>query len=568
MVNIIHVRWGLSSRQVDIEGWTIGEIESAGEEKKRILVDPSGKKWIDYIGKDGKHDLQKIIEKKERKEDTFKEEKLDEPAPEKLLYDYITGLNIEFCIDQFSNSCVLYNNKYYLLNSVEFRAEISKSFFLEKQKLFGESTWNKFIHIVSTDCLSNEIYFPIRCHTDDNHIYYDTGISVWKFGCDQNQGYTIESDLPIKFRRYKHQQKADIIPTEERTKDLIKEITDIFNIDDFRPEIIPLLFCSNHPNPIYLFTGEPGSAKSTFSSFLKKLVDPDHADKPTFPEPKKVSEFGMHRQHFYLIEYDNVRSFSHEQSDELCKMVTGGATISRKLYTDGELFIMKGLPRIIINGLRPEPSQFNDLLDRSLLFDMRRIKERMTEKIIWSKLNAIIPRLRFACLRDMSNALTLAYEQEFPNLPRMSDYCLLGESLNVLWGGELGSFVNWFNKKMNISHASGMDDPLMVVLVSYLEDHREDLKKGISCSISEWRFKLVEYAEQKVIEHTNLGVEYEGRTFARKDLALAVQEKDFPKNAIWLGRRLRDVSPLLSTLGYSVSVRRGGRENTVEISKN
>lgn len=564
---IIHQRWGTTSRPLDITGWEIMEWQENGNQPKRMLIDPGGNKYLDYLGKDGKHDIIKYVKSAEYKEQE-KESKLQEKeeSPEKILYDFVQELGIEFCCDQFANNACIYKNEYYDINSREIKAEIASKYFETKDSVFSDTVWAKFINVVSNKCVLNQKYFPLRCHTEGDRIYYDTGFSVWVFEKDTAVGYTKEAS-PIIFRRYNHQLKADIQPTDKSSKELIEEIISVFNIPDFRPEVIPPLFCSNHPNPIYLFSGDPGAAKSTFSLFIKKLVDPDQVDKLSMPGDKSISEFGMHRQHFYLLLYDNVRSFSQLQSDELCRMVTGGTSISRRLYTNGELFISKGLPRIVVNGLRPEPSSFNDLLDRTLLSDMMRITKSIPEKLVWDKIDTLLPYLRYACLRDMSNALILAYDQEFPKLPRMSEYCLIAESLNCLWGGDLGTFVNWFNKKMDVAHASGMDDPLAVVLLAYLEANSLEVKGGLTLTTSDWRVKLIEWADEREVRRDSYGNEYKSNDYMRPGYHLSVNEKDFPRNAVWLGRRFRDLAPLLHTLGYSIKVVRSSKENFVEIKK-
>lgn len=559
----IQRRWGTTSRPLNIAGWELGEWDQKGDQPKRIITDPGGNKWYDYLGSDGLHDLIKYIKSPEFKQEqqNIKEEER-EVSPEKVLYDFVIELGITFCSDQFANNCCIYKNKYYVLDSREIKAEIASLYFEMKESVFSDATWNKFISIISNKCIVNPKTFPIRCHTDGQNIYYDTGFSVWRFSQDTEIGFTVES-APVTFRRYNHQVKADIQPTDKTAKELIEEVAKIFNIEDFRPETIPILFCTTHPNPIYLLGGDAGAAKSTFSMFLKMLVDPNNADKLELPDPNDMENFGLHRQNFYIIVYDNVKAIYQKQSDELCRMVTGGTTLARKLYTNGELYITKGMPRIVLNGLRPEPSSFNDLLDRTLMFDMRRVKSR-PESVVWAELNSIIPQLRYACLRDLSKAVVLAYDQEFPKLPRMSEHCLLGESLNVLWGGELGSYVDWFNRRMDIAHASGMDDPLTVVLTEYLLQNKAYLDTGLSYTTSEWRFKLVEWAAEKEVILDGIK-EYRTNKPLRPSMQMCIEEKEFPKNATWLGRRFRDLTPLMELLGYSIKVIRSSKENFVEI---
>lgn len=551
----IHVRWGLTSRQINITGWYKGEwIDCVNKEKKRVLENPGHTKYWDFLGLDGKHTLEKYFEK----EESEKESKEDKESVEKTLYNFIGTLGMEFCSDQFANNCVVYKKKYYELNSREIKAIVSSLYFKDFNCVFSNQAWEKVTNVLSNDCILNQKYFPIRCFTEGEIVYYDSGDTVWKFYGGEVTKYNVDTDdCPVIFRRYQHQLPASLEKTDKTAKELLEQATKLFNIQDFKPETIPPFFCSEHPNPMFLVTGDPGAAKSTFTLFLKMLVDPDQVDKLSMPDKKNLVEFGLHRQRFYLLLYDNIRSFYQEQSDELCRMITGGTSITRKLYTNGELYVTKGLPRIIGNGLRPEPSSFNDLLDRTLLFDMNRIQHSKPEKVVWKILNELIPKIRYACLRDASKALTLAYEQEFPKMPRMSEFCLISESLNVLWGGELGSFVNWFNNKMDIAHASGMDDPVTVVLLKYLEFHSDSAKAGISRTSTDWKYTLEKWALEKDPSYN----------FINEEAAMCIQEKDYPKNAVWLGRRFRDLAPLLSSLGYEVTVIRTSKENKVLFKK-
>lgn len=562
---ILHVRWGTTSRQVNITDWKIGEWKPTPDgDQKRIIENPGHQKYWDYQGADTKHTLIKYVEEKEETEKKIVETEENTP-PERILYDFIKELDVQFHTDQFANDCVIYNNKYYELNGREIKAIVAALFYEEKGCVFNDQAWGKIINVLSNQCTLNPKYFPLRCYTKENEVYYDSGDTVWKFVAGTPTPYKKGSECPVIFRSYSHQMPAPIKETSRTSKEIIEEVASLFNIQDFRPETIPPLFCSEHPHPMSLVTGDPGAAKSTFTLFLKMLVDPDQVDKLSMPDRKNVSDFGLHRQRFYLLLYDNIRSFYQEQSDELCRMITGGTSITRKLYTNGELYVMKGLPRIIGNGLRPEPSSFNDLLDRTLLFDMNRIANSKPEKIIWCKLNQLLPELRYACLRDMSNALVLAYEQEFPKMPRMSEFCLLGESLNCLWGGELGSFVDWFNKKMDIAHASGMDDSFIVVLLAYLDAHKGLLQEGLGYSSSEWRFRLEEWGREPVMASNEWGKEYKTKDFVRPNIYMYLEEKEFPKNSTWIGRRFRDISPLLSNLGYTIDVNRTSKESKILI---
>ena len=477
-----------------------------------------------------------------------------EESPEKKLYNYIKEMNMTFCIDQFSNDVAIYKNNYYPIKENEFKSIIAEIYFEEKDCLFNDTTWKKVLTILSAKCSHKTTFFPLRCHTIGRKIYYDDGIVVWEFYNGQYSIYDRSSEeCPVIFRRYKHQLRAELNPNDLSTKAILEDITSFFNIHDFRVETILPMFSSEQPEPMKLFTGEPGSAKSTFSLFIKRLVDPNEVEKISLPDKNHLSDFNLHRQNFYVILYDNIREFTKEHSDQLCMMITGGTGVSRSLFTNGELYISKGLPRIICNGLRPEPTHFNDLLDRTLLIVMERVDSR-PEKEVWDRINFVLPELRFCCLRDISKAIYLDVE-EAKNLPRMSEHCLLGQNITKVWKEE-NSFIEWFKYRMQVSHATGMDDPLMIILNSYLETNTLLLKgEGIKMTGSEWRLRLIDYARQYE----------EGIGYLYKDLFVLSQEKEFPANANWMGRRFRDLSPLLKIKGYSVEVVRTASDRSIRV---
>lgn len=578
-LTIIHVKRtnGPSTTSVpaNITGWKIGEYGEPDAQgiRKRIIENENGTKYRDYLDPaDGKHQLEQITIKtapeKENKKPKLPVELKQKESPELKLYNYVKNLGIEFCLDQFANEVAVYKNKYYTINGREFKSLLAEIYFEEKAEVFNEGTWKKVLSVLNAKATHQVKFFPLRCHTEEQKVYYDDGLLVWEF---ENGEYKVHdknsTECPIIFRRYNHQLHANVRPNEKKTEELLKQITSLFNIADFKEESIVPLFSSSNPVPMMLFTGDPGAAKSTFSTFIKRLVDPDQVEKVPMPDKQNLSEFNLHRQHFYVILYDNIREIYKEQSDHLCIMITGGTNIKRALYTNDDINIGKGLPRILGNGLRPEPSNFNDLLDRTLIIDMKRIDKSRPEKEIWKKINSIMEELRFCCLRDVSKAVYTETETA-ELLPRMSEYCLVAENVNRVWMQPIDAFIKWFKYRMDVSHATGMDDPTMIVLEGYLEaQHWKGYPEGIKMTGSEWRLALINWAEEKL----NLGVDPYGAKkegqYVRKEMAMLVKEKEFPQNANWMGRRFRDLSPLLKVKGYDINLIRTSSDRSICISK-
>jgi hypothetical protein len=486
----------------------------------------------------------------------------NEPTGLQLLEETAQQLKAEFWQDQFGATVVIIGRRVYDVNDSTYKALLAETFYSRHGDVFSETTFNKHISLgVSKAVRKNPRIFPRRIHRIGNTIYYDTKEGVWEFKAGEYYVYTADDpEVPVIFRRYSDSLDAPIERTEETPKELIEKITNQYNHNGLHWTFIASFFEPTHSHPIGLFNGDPGAAKSTIACMIKSLVDPSIADKITIPE--NVAEFDTYREKFYVCNYDNVRKIEAEQADELCRQVTGSASVKRKLYTDSGLYLSTGKPRILLNGVKPEPSAFNDLLDRFYPVFMRKLEKNRNEEEVNKEILFALPKIRFACLKQISLALLKPIE-EFEDLPRMAEFSMLCEQLNILTGGTKGEFIKHYREKISVSHAAGLDDAFASVLIEYIDAHKNS---EMRYSALEWYQKIKEWAEQTIQEDQGNG-NYARTVFIRPEIEMIVKDKDFLKNPVAIGRRFRELNNLLEAQGYNINYYRTNQKNIIEVKK-
>jgi hypothetical protein len=104
------------------------------------------------------------------------------------------------------------------------------------------------------------------------------------------------------------------------------------------------------PYPVLVLAGEQGSAKSTLSSILRSLLDPNTA--PLRALPREDRDLFIAANNGYVLAFDNVSGLPAWISDTLCRLATGGGFAVRQLYTDQDEILFDAQRPIILNGCR------------------------------------------------------------------------------------------------------------------------------------------------------------------------------------------------------------------------
>ena len=305
-----------------------------------------------------------------------------------------------------------------------------------------------------------------------------------------------------------------------------------------------LVMCLNPqgPYPVIYPTGEQGSAKSTLSRLISSLVDPRTA--PLLMGNPSTRALAVLASSVWLVGFDNVSKVSPALSDALCQLATGGGYRTRKLYTDGESFVLDLKRPVLLNAIgrvieRP------DLLDRVALIELAPIppEQRRTEADLEAAWKKARPRIFGALLDGVAVALARAGDVELEGFPRMADLARWGEAAGSAFGWLPGAFTAALEgSRQELLEGSADAHPEIAALLKFME------KKP------EWTGSASELLEAL-------------RGVANESV---VTSRVWPKQPATLSNRLIEHAPLLRTYGLEVTRGReagGKRERFLRITE-
>jgi hypothetical protein len=253
-------------------------------------------------------------------------------------------------------------------------------------------------------------------------------------------------------------------------------------------------FIPNTPRPIAYIYGSQGSAKSTLSHFTRMLLDP--AKNAVTSMPKKYEEMVQQLAHNPFIFYDNISYISEEESDLLCKAVTGSGFSKRQLYTDEEDVVFEVFTCVGINSINNVATR-PDLLERCLLFQLERPSEKDRKEESEQKVKFAVrrPHILGAIFTVLSKALALHGDIKLEKYPRMADFARWGAAITKARGASIEEFMRAVNADTeNKSGSVFASYPIAVLLDKFMEREKEwvgkigelkDALKGMVCNRSD-----------------------------------------------------------------------------------
>jgi hypothetical protein len=157
------------------------------------------------------------------------------------------------------------------------------------------------------------------------------------------------------------------------------------------------------PYPVLVLSGEQCSAKSSFSSILRALLDPNTA--PLRALPREDRDLFIAATNAHVLAFDNVSGLPAWMSDTLCRLATGGGFAVRQLYTDQDEVLFEACRPVILNGIEEFVTR-PDLADRALILTLDPIPEerRRPEAELWRRLTPRAHASLALCLTLSSKA--------------------------------------------------------------------------------------------------------------------------------------------------------------------
>lgn len=410
-----------------------------------------------------------------------------------------------------------------------FKLFLQKIYRDNEHKIINKENLTQAINILSSKALfdnKKEISLNTRIARDETEhaIWYDLTNSDWQTVKITENGWTIENNPPILFKRFNH-QKPQLLPCESGD---IRRILKYVNVQDYQTLFLTWIVCSFIPeiqHPMIILHGEKGAAKTTASKFLKNLIDPSGLD--TLMLSKKVDDLIINLEKHWFLPFDNISSISTEISDILCQAITGSGIQKRKLYTDAEDYICIFQRCMLMNGINNMATR-PDLLDRSILIELTRISEsdRKEFAVMMKDFMDDLPSILGGVFNLLSSAIKLYPSVHLDSLPRMADFARWGFAVAEAMGGFGQKFLNEYKENQGIQNKEALNTDLVaVLLVSFMENQYEWEGK-----VSELYLSLKNFALQTGI-NTNC--------------------KDFPKQPNILSRKLNELRSNLQFAGIT-----------------
>ncbi len=281
---------------------------------------------------------------------------------------------------------------------------------------------------------------------------------------------------------------------------------------------------------ILVLLGDQGTGKTTLSKLLSRIIDPRIVGVQVMP--LNLKDLVIAAQHAHLLCFDNLRGFRGSTSDILCVMVTGGAVVLRKLYTDDEQHIVYVHVALILNSLH-EIINESDLAQRSLPIRLNPLSEsdRVSESKLEHDLDIDLPIIIRGFYELIAKIFRYLPDVEVRHPERMLDSSKWLAALEKVDGAPPGTYQSLYSE--NLIEAQ-LESLLANVLAAALFDFAQGRRNT-------WEGKPTEL----LIELNDV------TPFAMQ------RSPEWPKNSIALGRRISSLRASLKLQGIEITQSRG-----------
>lgn len=301
-------------------------------------------------------------------------------------------------------------------------------------------------------------------------IWYDLADSRWRAVRITEDGWSIETKVPLLFRRFSHLASQVEPMAGGSVKDVLRFVN-VTNPDQQMLFLVHLVtaFIPGWPHPACYIYGPQGSAKSSFSKVMRRLIDPSKIEVVSLTRHERELEQQL-GHHAYLA-FDNVSEIPNSIADLLCRAITGSGFSKRELYSDDEDVIRHVMANVCINGINIASNRA-DLLERSLLIGLERIPKghHKQEHDLMAEFEAARPKILGAIFDAVSQAMKLRPHIQVNELPRMADFAIYGCAVAEALGYGMKAFLQAYSRNINSQSEEVVQDNVVAVLIMALLD--------------------------------------------------------------------------------------------------
>jgi hypothetical protein len=431
------------------------------------------------------------------------------------------------------------------IRSPSFGLWLKHQFYAEESKPPSAQSFQDALGVIEARAIFDGPEEPvyIRVAGDEDRIIIDLGDAEWHVAVITADGWTVESQSPVRFRRpagLRH------LPIPERGGS-IDRLKDFVNVDatEFTLFIawLAAAFRPAGPYPILVLTGEQGSAKSTTARLGRLLLDPHKLLLRS--EPKEPRDLMVGAVNNWVVALDNLSTMWGWMSDALCRLATGGGFAARTLYSDSEETFLDATRPVILTGITDFVNR-GDLIDRCLFIHLSPIPEkgRRTEKEFWADFNREAPRLLGALLDAVAGGLRMLPQVTLSSLPRMADFAMFGESTSRSLGYPPDHFLDAYRDNRTGANDSALEDSPVAGMIRRLMESCQSWEG----TAAELLTKLSDLAGPKLAESKHWPKSPRGMSDAVRRLAPSLRMAGIH---VEFGKRQKQARPITLRLAES-----------------
>jgi hypothetical protein len=363
----------------------------------------------------------------------------------------------------------------------------------------------------------------VRVAQEDGLLYLDLADEFWRCVEVGPDGWRIAQDAPVRFRRSAGMRPLPL-PVRGGSIDLLASFLNLSSENDFVLVVAWLLAAvrAGGPYPVLGIAGEQGSAKTVLSKLLRAVIDPSVA--PVRALPRDERELFIAASNGHVLAFDNVSGLPPWLSDTLCRLASGGAFSTRRLFTDQDEILFAAARPAILNGIEDIITR-SDLADRAILLTLGAIAERQRrpEHALWREFELARPHILGAVLDAAAHGLRMLPHVRLKRLPRMADFALWATACESAFR-PAGTLEAAYSNNRRAAIENIIDaDPVAALVREIMADK------------AQWRGSASDL------------------------LQIGANRSGWPKNPRALGGRLRRAQSFLRTLGIEIVFGREGR---------
>ena len=381
------------------------------------------------------------------------------------------------------------------------------------------------------DFPQHDVY--LRTARYDDKLYLDLTNESWQAVEIDEIGWRVIQKPPVRFRRTDSMLPLPI-PKQGGSLKCLRPFLNVGD-DEFVLAIAWALAVLRDygPYPVLVVSGEPGSAKSTFSRILCSLLDPNSSPLHTIPRIERDLFISATNQH--LLAFDNLSGLTPWISDAFCRISSGGGFAVRKLFTDQDEMIFNAQRPILLNGIEDVVTR-SDLADRAIYLHLNPIEEeqRRPEHEFWKEFENVRPMVLGALLDAVSLGLRNLPDTELNTYPRMADFARWGAACETANFPE-GTFLRAYCSNRNDVIENVLEaDPAAQAIRSLMEKRTE-----WSGTATDLLTVLSDTADKRTLKNIS-----------------------WPANARTLSSKLHRSCPFLRKIGIVIEFKKEGRKRT------